>query len=212
MTPLNFHLGAHVQCTNGQCGKLAGVVINPDNYHIRDLIVEKGFLLKHDRILPIAVMNKATEEHVYLTISSDDLDHYPEYRVKEYEEPAPGLESRSTPVATPYGMHGALDPVVPMIKKKIREGIGPGQKVIERGMPVRNTHGTFGKVDHVLINSETKALTHLVVYRGLIFSDHLVIPISMVDEVHADSILVTGTDEELSQLPRYTPQAETEME
>jgi uncharacterized protein YrrD len=212
MTQLNFHMGVQVQCTNGQCGKLAGVVMNPESRCITDLIVEKGFLLKHDRILPLSVMEGATEENVYLSLNSNELDQYPEYRVIEYEEPVTGLEQQSTPVVTPYGMQqGALDPVVPMVKKKIREGIGPGQKVIERGMHVNSTSGTFGKVDHMLMNPESKEVTHLVVRRGMIFSDHVVIPISIVEEVREDSIFVTGADEELEQLPRYTPPAETDM-
>lgn len=211
MTQLNFHMGVQVQCTNGQCGKLAGVVINPESQHITDLIVEKGFLLKHDRILPLSVMEGATEENVHLSINSDELEQYPEYRIVEYEEPITGLEQRSTPVVTPYGMQGALDPVVPMIKKKIREGIAPGQKVIGPGMHVNNTDGTFGKVDHVLVNPENIEITHLVVRRGMIFTDHVVIPISMVEEVREDHMFVTGTDEELEQLPRYTPSADTDI-
>jgi uncharacterized protein YrrD len=211
MTQFNFHMGVHVQCTNGQCGKLAGVVINPDSQHITDLIVEKGFLLKHDRILPVSVMKDATEENVFLSVSSNELDQYPEYRVIEYEEPATGLEQQSTPIATPYMAQGALDPVVPMVKKKIREGIGPGQKVIMPGTHVNNIHGTFGTVDHILMNPENKEITHLVVRRGTIFSDHLVIPISMVEEVREDSIFVTGTDEELKELPRYTPPTEADI-
>jgi len=210
MTQLNLCIDAQIQCTNGQCGKLAGVVMNPESRCITDLIVEKGFLLKHDRILPLSVMESATEENVYLSINSNELDQYPEYRVIEYEEPVTGLEQQSTPIVTPYGMQGALDPVVPMVKKKIREGIG-GQKVIERGMHVKSTDGTFGKVDHVLMNLESKEVTHLVVRRGMIFSDHVVIPISMIEEVREDSIFVTGTAEELEQLPRYTPAAKTDM-
>jgi len=210
MTQLNFHMGVQVQCTNGQCGKLAGVVMNPESRCITDLIVEKGFLLKHDRILPLSVMEGATEENVYLSINSNELDQYPEYRVVEYEEPVTGLEQQSTPIVTPYGIQGALDPVVPMVKKKIREGVG-GQKVIERGMHVNSTDGTFGKVDHVSMNPENKEITHLVVSRGMIFSEHVAIPISMVEEVREDSIFVTGTVEELEQLPRYTPSAETDM-
>jgi len=76
MTQLNFHMGVQVQCTNGQCGKLAGMVINPESQHITDLIVEKGFLLKHDRIVPISVMEDATEENVHLSLNSDELDQY----------------------------------------------------------------------------------------------------------------------------------------
>lgn len=212
MTQLNFHMGAPVQCTNGQCGKLAGVVINPESQHITDLIVEKGFLLKHDRVLPISVMEGATEENVYLSISSDELDQHPEYRLVEYQEPATGLEQQSNLVATPYGLQqGALEPVVPMVRKKIREGIAPGQKIIEQGMPVNNGYGTFGKVDHVLMNPENQEITHLVVRRGMIFSDHVIIPISMFEEVREDSVFVTGSDEELEQLPRYTPPAEIDM-
>ena len=85
MNDFDFNIGAQVHCQDGQCGKLAKVVVNPDTLQVTDLIIEEGFLLKRARVFPISVVESTTAEDIYLSVHSDDLGNYREYREIEYE-------------------------------------------------------------------------------------------------------------------------------
>jgi hypothetical protein len=66
--------------------------MDPHTQRVTDLIVERGFLLTTDRVLPADVVERATREGIYLSISSEELGGYPEYRAVEFEEPAPAAQ------------------------------------------------------------------------------------------------------------------------
>jgi uncharacterized protein YrrD len=212
MMYFDFHLGGgHIQCKDGECGKLAGLVIEPETRQVTDLIVKEGHLLTQAHVLPLTLVQSALEDNVNLSISSHEIDQYPEYRVTTIEEPVTELEHSSMRVATPYGLYGPSEPTVPMVKRKIREGIVLGQEVIEPGMPVNNAEGKIGKVIRVLINREQGEMVYLAVQRGMFFSERLVIPNSMVEDVHESGIQITGTDKALEHLAHYESTVETDF-
>jgi uncharacterized protein YrrD len=206
MRHFDFHLGAHLQCKDEAGGKLIGLVIEPESRQVTSLIVDQGFLVTQAHVLPFALVQRALEDKVYLSINRSEFDQYPKYRVTEHERPVTGLEQSSGEVATPYGLYGTSAPTVPTVKEKIREGIPYGQIVIEREMPMKTIEGKIGKVVRVMVDRERQEITHLVVQRGLIFHEQLVLPSSMVESIHEDGILLTGTDEALQQLPHYEPE------
>ena len=204
MKLFDFNIGAKIQCQDGQEGKLSGVVVDPKTQQVTSLIVEKGFWLTQNRVLPISVVQKTTKDEVYLSISSGQLDLHPEYRVEEYEEPAADPETAQTPMPSPQGFqYGMVEPVVPMVKKTVRKGIVPGQVVIETGIGVSTIMGEIGKVEHVIVDSESEAITHLVVRRGLIFSEQLMVPISAIETMSEEGIFVSCTSKEVELLPLY---------
>ena len=205
MKRFNFNLGAKVQCTDGQCGNLSKLVVDPNNGYITDIIVKKGFLLTTDTVLPITLVENVTDEQIYLSIPSDDISRYPAYRVTEFEEPAeiPGQPSAS--VISPFGVQTITEPAVPMVKRKISQGIEAGRQVIDAGMTIRNDEGIIGKVDRVIIDPITGKITHIVINKGLIVSNLTIIPIAIVESIYNDGIFVLATDQEIEQFPAYDP-------
>jgi hypothetical protein len=202
MIYFDFNLEAHIQCVDGEGGKLDGLVVDPETRQATDLIVERGLFSSRRQVAPISVVRSARENEVYLSINVDELDQYSGFRVIEYEEPVPEPGRYSTEVATPYG-YSTAEPIVPMVKRKIHEGIEPGREVIERGMPINNFEGKIGKAIRVVVNPDQKEVVSLVAQQGLIFHDQFVIPGSMIESISGNGISVTATDEELQQLPRY---------
>jgi uncharacterized protein YrrD len=88
----DFNIGARVHCRDGDCGQLHKVVVDPQTQRVTDLVVERGFLLTTDLVLPVDVVERAAGENIYLSISSEELGNYTEYYVVESEEPAPAVE------------------------------------------------------------------------------------------------------------------------
>jgi len=212
-----FVLGAHVHCRDGRCGKMHKVVIDPYTHRVTDLVVTKGFLQKQDRVLPLSVVESVDAQNVYLTIKSQELEQYPRYCEQEFTLPAPGWESYwgyagedVVHWSNYYGLPEYELPVVPMIKQRVPEGIDSNLKVIGRDTPVRNLDGTIGHIDHVLVDPQTRDITHLVVHKGIL-PYKVVIPSSWITHVDQDRVFIQGNNSDLHDLPRYTARPAVEI-
>lgn len=217
MKQFDFQIGAQIHCRDGRIGTLEKLVVDPHNKRVIDLIVEKGFLQKKDRVLPLSIVDRVEDDNIYLTIHSTELPNYPFYKEEEFYVPAPGWEPTSPyrrqelrHWATRYGLEGAGDPVIPRIKKRVPQGIPGDAKSIGRSTPVRNVHGFVGKIDHLLVDEQSKEITNLIIEKGILHH-HIVVPIDWVDSIDEDGILIRGTHQELKQLPRYTARPESDV-
>jgi uncharacterized protein YrrD len=216
MAGFDFDIGAQVYCEEEACGKLLKVVVDPQSERVTDLIVARGFLQRIDRVLPVSDVEKTTDQGIYLSIGSDDLEESTEYREIEFREPAPGWNKngryRADQVAcwpSPWGVV-CREPVVPMVRRHIHEGVSPSKEVIERGTPVLNVQGKLGEVDHVLVDHKTGEITYLVVRKGLL-PEYPIIPALLVKDIGSEGVFVDISEDGLDGLPRYAPRAEADI-
>ena len=79
MNELQLVVGARVYCRNGKCGRLADVVVEPQQRRVTHIVVEEGFLEKRFRVLPISIVEQATTGDIYLAVSDEELATFPEY-------------------------------------------------------------------------------------------------------------------------------------
>jgi uncharacterized protein YrrD len=79
---------------------------------------------------------------------------------------------------------------------------------LKKGADVFSSAGEkIGSLDRVVINPETKDVTHLVVEKGVLFTMNKVIPIEYVNEQAGDRIELDRSAQELDALPSYDPAA-----
>jgi osmotically-inducible protein OsmY len=207
MAKYDLNIGTSVHCTDGDCGKLFKVVIDPHTQRVTDLIVKRGFLLTTDRVLPAGTVERATGEQIYLSVSSQDLAAYPEYREIEFQELAPaakdGLYDEGDVRYWRQGYRMVCEaPVVPMVRSQVHKGVRADGAVIEQGTPVLNAQGTVGYVDHLLIDAKKASVTHIVVRKGIL-PYYPVVPISAVTMVSDEAVSISLTKEQIKEMPRY---------
>jgi osmotically-inducible protein OsmY/sporulation protein YlmC with PRC-barrel domain len=208
MSKYDFEIGTEVHCRDGQCGRLHKVALDPHTQRVTDLIVQRGFLLTTDRVLPVELVEEATREGIRLSIPSRALREYPEYRELEFEEPAPeaqtGHYERNDVRCWRAGYRVACsEPVVPMVRKQAHLNVLPSRAVLERGTPVLNRdEHEIGTVDHLLVDPESGQVSHLVIRRGLL-PYYPILPIARVESVTDEAVGVSLNDGEVEMLPRY---------
>lgn len=207
MAKYDLNIGAKVHCQDGSCGKLHKVAVDPHTNRVTDLIIERGFLLTTDRVLPVDVVERASGDDIYLGLSSEDLSDYPEYRVTEFEEPAPEAQAGRydrNDIRCWMGRYrmACREPVVPMVRRQLHEGVSRKRAVIERGTPVRNKQAAVGEVDHLLIDPESGQVSHLVLQKGLL-PYHPILPISKVEAVSDEAVTISLSEDEVEALPRF---------
>ncbi|HXF63218.1 MAG TPA: BON domain-containing protein [Caldilineaceae bacterium] len=209
MAEFQFTIGADVYARDGRCGVMRKVVIDPATRRVTDLVVEKGFLQKEDRVLPVSIVERVTTEEIHLSIRSEELENYPLYREEEFIGPAPGWQGdwqyqqeEILHWLTYYGLPDYPEPIIPMIRQRVPRGIPSELEVIGRDTPVRNMDGMVGKVDHLLVNQQSWEITHLVVRKGML-PYRLVIPISWIKHIDEHGVFIQGNKEQLREAPRH---------
>lgn len=212
-----YKIGTDVYCTDGKAGKLIKVVLDPHNHRVTDLVVEKGLLVKQDRVIPVEAIQELREDSIMLSIGSQEMANYPEYREVEFtiSEPAVLQEmgyrfepGESLTWAARYGF--PVEAYRPAIKERVREGVDPDRKLIGRGTQVFNQDRTIGYIDHLLIDEKTSEISHLVIRQGLLPSQ-LVIPMDMVERIEDESVYVPASREELEGLKQYTARTDARI-
>jgi uncharacterized protein YrrD len=208
MNEYDFHIGTEIHCTDAKWGHLAKVALAPETWHVTHLIVQTGLLLKEAHVVPVEAVTSATDEAIYLSLTTGELQQYVPYREKHYEVPIEngqyGSYGRGDVVLNSQG--SVVTPHVPMQKVTIHEGIDQTLELLKKGTPVRNTNGEVGKLDHVITDSVSNEVTHVVMRLGLLFPDHLVIPVSIITEIGEEGIFIEATNEELKTLNTYSPE------
>jgi len=206
-TSQDYRIGAAVHCLDGHCGRLARVVIDPATNEITDLVVEKGALIRHDRVVPIHTIASVSPEGIWLTVQSDKVETYAKYTEREFVVPVEDWEHERHDAhhasiwMMPYGM-AFIDQAVPM-REHVTEGIASTLDTIGRGTAVIGTEGRLGAVNHVLADLESEEITHLIARRGGLLPDYRIMTIDQVNEIDDDGIHTELTEQEFGALPEY---------
>jgi len=199
-----------VHCKDQHCGKLVKLVVDPQTQQVTDLVVEKGLLLKQDRVIPVSTIERVTEREIYLNLRSHEVSTYPEYHQVEIKVPAPDAPAYASSTTLIPGYGTIREPVVPLVRKRVHQGIAAGQAVIGRGTEVESQHKALGHVDHVVVDTQTGRISQLVLRRGL-FPEYVVIPAEQIKDVDEQGVFLSVTDAALTALPRYTPRLADEI-
>lgn len=208
---LDLNIGADVYCDEGRCGKLTHVVLDPRTQRVTDLVVEKGFLQKKDRVIPVSAVSETTGDEIRLHLDSDAFEQFDEFDEESVRMPASGYQGDRYATDEVFYLMGryravfVTRPVVPVVEHTVHEGVPTKLDVIGAGTVVRNVLDELGEVDHLLIDSETNRITHLVVKTKGLFSDYPVVPITEVSAIDEEGIFLDMDEEELGEYPRYTP-------
>ena len=89
MTDYDFQIGAPVLAAEGKVGQLKYVVVAPDAEVVTHLVVERGFLVRHDIVVPVGWVEQADTQGIRLHAKLDELETLPEFREVEFWAPDP---------------------------------------------------------------------------------------------------------------------------
>jgi osmotically-inducible protein OsmY len=219
METLNIEIGAQVRCTDRQCGQLGKVALDPYTQWVTQLIVQGNTPSERDFVVPISAVERATDGDIYLAASSHELDRFVEFRQGNYAPPpahwtlgkyTPEQVVLSTGPAEMVYPRIHPNPVVSVSRYAIQKDASSEPIAFGRGTPVTNPEGHLGRIDHVLVDETTNQICHLVVDRGF-YSQSVIVPVSMVEQVDEGGILVQASEKELRELPQCTCRSDTDI-
>jgi hypothetical protein len=193
-----FTIGADVICTDGACGKLSCVVVDPVAQAVTHLVVERDGL---ERLVPLDLAD-ATGGEIRLGCTLAGFDRLPPAEKTEF---LPGSHNDTgygpdQVLTLPYyGLADRYDIRVRGSMTVTYYTLPLGEVAVRRGERVHATDGTVGQVQGLVIDPGSHHVTHVLLQEGHLFGrKEVAIPISAV--THIDTNAYTQADDNGVQL------------
>ena len=204
-----FMIGVDAICSDGVCGEVSRVVVDPVAEAITHLVVEPKHRQGLGKLVPLDLVD-ATPDDVRIrctTAEFDQLDSAEETQFlpgsSNYSGYGPG-QALSWPY---YGLGGGIGMVgssglggtIP--QTVIYETLPLGEVTVRRGEHVHATDGDIGQVQGLVINAHNHHVTHVLLQEGHLWGrKEVAIPIGAVTGVD-DGIRLNITKQEVQDLP-----------
>ena len=225
---LNVELkeGTSVETSDGrELGRISRFVLNPETNEVTHIVVQKGWLLPEDKVIPFDRVRSATDERVVLNENVRDFDELPPFEESHYiraidtdlegRDPARVADRPVFPTTAGYYWYPPQGyPGYPTY------GLGsfgwPATKTVQNipadtvplkvGTNVMSSDGEhIGDVERLFIDPDSNRATHFVISQGTFFKDRKLIPANWVRSVTEDEVQLYMSSQVLERLPAYEP-------
>jgi uncharacterized protein YrrD len=218
----NLRHGADVVSLDGDAvGKLHAIVLDPRDDEVTQLIVNAGphfpapgFGAPDLIAVPVEGLQGASESEVVLKLTKEQFEGLPSYVERSFL-----ADPRRQPADEGAGHNVLLD-----VSKAIMNSLGaltgipiPAEafrkaefeRHILNDAPVwrQEPLEQIGEVERVLVDDGTDEIEGLVIRRGHLFAEEVILPIDYVTEVLDGAVRVQLSDDEIRQLKRFEPES-----
>ena len=208
-----FTIGARVSCTDGHCGQVRRLIINPATDTVTHLVIQPGHRPEAARLVPVHLVETADGDiRLRCTLAEfGKLDPAEERQLAdEAVDHVSDVGLFSSGLA--YNVSGdALAPVggefmdighIPGHRRILVEDVIPaGEDQVGPGDRVHAADGEIGRVRGFLVNPDDDRVTHVLLQEGHLWGrKNVAIPISAVTGVDA-GIRLNLTKEQVGELP-----------
>ena len=209
-TKVQFHKNMAVLTANGQeVGSLDRVVFSPQSKMVTHIVVRTGSLLnKTDKVVPIDLVTRTTDNQIILLDEADDLASFPPFEEQSVVDKKAGLDLPSTSGSTTRGLIGSPEPDIPYVPApgeeyvtQTKQNIPPETVALKEGAKVITSEGQHvGSVEGVLANPEMDQVTHLLISKGMFPRETKLIPIEWVSTMTEDEVYLQVEEPRLEEL------------
>lgn len=193
-------LGADVQCSDGACGKSTNVIFNQDTYKVTHVVVEDKKLPKNPtRLVPVEKVASVTNKQITLNCNRDEVARMDPFVVKQIiQESGSGMAYASGEAAMAEYM--VNDTAYDSVNV---EQVPQGELSLKPGMKVQASDDhTVGKLDELLLDPQSGAITHLQMREGHLWGKKDVsIPVADVELSDGETIYLKIDKKAVEALP-----------
>lgn len=198
-----FTIGTETSCTDGTCGKVRRVVVDPVACTVTHLVVEAHQPHLTDRLVPVDLVRDGTTDEIRLRCSLAEfrtLDAAVETEFMPNNVEFPGYAAEQVYTQPFYGLAGTMS-MERVPKTSTYDVVPMGEVDVRRGDQVHATDGEIGKVQGLVIDPGSHHVTHVLLQEGHLWGHkEVAIPITAVTDV-ADGIRLDLTKQQVEDLP-----------
>jgi sporulation protein YlmC with PRC-barrel domain len=198
----SFTIGADASCTDGVCGEVSRVVVDPVARAVTHLVVEPTHWRGSGRLVPLDLVDATTGE-IRLRCTLADFEKLDPAEETQFLPGTPGYPGYDPDqvLSMPYygigmGMGGGDVPVAVTY-----DAVPLDEVEVRRGEHVHASDGRIGKVQGLVIDPDSHHVTHVLLQEGHLWGrKEVAIPISAVTGVD-DGIRLNITKQQVQDLP-----------
>jgi sporulation protein YlmC with PRC-barrel domain len=209
-----FRIGSEVLCSDGPCGELTRVVVDPLLRALTHLVVEAKHRQGSGRLVPVELVESAgaeirlectiarfnaledAEETHFLPGATGDWDYQQQQMLSL---PYYGLGVGTGMGLGIGGMHVGDADIDP--QEVVTDRVPAGEVEVRRGDHVHATDGTIGTVQGLVVDPSDRHVTHFLLEEGHLWGKKRVaIPIGAVKDV-VDGVTLSLTKDQVRDLP-----------
>ena len=206
-----LRIGADASCTDGACGQVSRIIVNPVAREVTHLAVDPKHRRGPGRLVPVDLAD-ATTGQIRLGCT-----------LAEFRTLQPAQETESVPDLDPTGHQGSssnqvkwrLSPIGPWPTRDARDPGGPeapqqvtvdsvpsGAVDIRRELTVCATDGEIGQVQGLIVEPGCHQVTHVLLQKGHVRGrKEVAIPIGAVVKIGTMLIYLSLTKHQVKDLP-----------
>ena len=191
-----FTIGAHVDATDGHCGSLIRVIIDPTTESLTHLAVQPGHDAERARLVPADLVAGVEDGVIRLSCTTRQFEQLDAAEDIELLSSADLISTQSgVAFNQPLGHHS---------KPWFSDVVPTGEVAVRRGDAVHAKDGWIGEVDSVVVDPASEQVTHVILREGHLWGrKHVAIPIGAANRVE-NEIRVDLTMEEIEALPQVS--------
>lgn len=200
-----------------EVGRVNRFVLDPATNEVTHIVIQKGWLLPEDKVLPFEMVSAATDERVVLREDVGAFDELPPFEETQFVRAADEEPGEPAPAADPTSRYAPAYYWYPTLGFP---GIGLGHYAWPRGETKRNIpedtvplrEGTnivssdgkhVGDVERLFLEAGSNKVTHFLISQGVLFKDRKMVPAHWVKSVEEDSVHLVVSSQVLERLPSY---------
>lgn len=204
MADATFTIGSAAACSDGPCGAVSRVVVDPVAREVTHLVIEPEHRSGLGRLVPLDLVDSGTGE-VRLRCTLEEFEKLPHAEETDFLPGGSGYQDYAQHEAyywPYYGLEGGADPAVANASGILtRETLPPGEVGVRRGETVHATNGEIGKVEGLVVEPTHGHVTHVLLKEGHLWGrKQVAIPIAAVARMDG-GISVNLTKREIEDLP-----------
>lgn len=204
---MDISINAKVFCSDGECGHVSSVLINPVTRKVTHLVVKARGILGQERMVPVELVNDSNAEKIDLRMDRATFHTMEDFLSIKYVR---GEDPFEVYMPQHYYLHPYMLPDTepdyePDAYYTQVENIPPDELAIRHGSDVFAQDGRIGKVDELLVSPTTDKISHIVLReRHLWDLKHITIPVSEIEHIDVDGVYLKLTIDEVNELPAIT--------
>jgi sporulation protein YlmC with PRC-barrel domain len=199
-----FTIGAVAGCTDGACGEVTCVVVDPVARAVTHLVVQPGHRHGPGRLVPLDLVDATTGDlRLRCTLAEfESLDPAEETEFLPGTPGYPGYDPGQVLCSPYYGMGASVGAGGDYVPQTITYDTVPLDEVeVRRGEQVHATDGHIGHVQGLVIDPGSRHVTHVLLQQGHLWGrKEVAIPISAVTGID-DGIQLSITKQQVQDLP-----------
>jgi sporulation protein YlmC with PRC-barrel domain len=195
-----FTIGVVASCSDGTCGAVSRVVVDPVARTVTHIVVEPKHREGLGRLVPLSLVD-ATPDQVRLRCTKREFEHLDRAEERHFLPGSIGYANFSTGQALswPYYALGGGIGTAPQVATY--DTVPLGEVMVRRNEQVHATDGEIGRVQGLVVTPDDHRVTHVLLQEGHVWGrKEVAIPIGAVSGVD-DGIRLTMTKQEVQDLP-----------